>query len=60
MLGPFGPTQFSPLEKKTMKRSVKLSIAAIATALVASLGIAGVAPSVEAGKVVQKDRNWCC
>lgn len=43
-----------------MKRSVKLSIAAIATALVASLGVAGVAPSVEAGKVVQKDRNWCC
>jgi len=43
-----------------MKRSVKLSIAAIATALVASLGVAGIAPTVEAGKVVQKDRNWCC
>ncbi len=43
-----------------MKRSVKLSVAAIATALVASLGIAGVAPSAEAGKVVMKDRSWCC
>ena len=60
MLGPFGPTHFSPLEKKHMNRSVKLTIATIATALVASLGMAGVASSTEAGKTEYKDRSWCC
>jgi hypothetical protein len=43
-----------------MNRSVKLTIATIATALVASLGMAGVATSTEAGKSGYKDRSWCC
>ncbi len=43
-----------------MNRSVKLTIATIATALVASFGMASVAPAVDAGKSQYKDRNWCC
>lgn len=43
-----------------MNRSVKLTIATIATALVASMGVASVAAAPEAGKIVQKDRSWCC
>ncbi|HEX6149117.1 hypothetical protein [Nocardioides sp.] len=42
-----------------MNRSVKVTLATIATALVASLGIAGMAPSVDAAPQF-KDRSWCC
>ncbi|MGH3346294.1 MAG: hypothetical protein ACRDO4_04885 [Nocardioides sp.] len=43
-----------------MKRSVKVTIATIATALVATMGVAGVASTTEAGKQATKDHSWCC
>ncbi len=42
-----------------MNRSIKVTIATIATALVASFGIAGIAPAVDAAPQF-KDRSWCC
>lgn len=47
-----------------MSRKVKLSVAAAVTALVATLGTAGVGATmgvVDAGKSIsKKDGSWCC
>ncbi len=46
-----------------MTRNAKLKIATLATALVATLGTAGLGAataSVDAGKMMKRDHSWCC
>ncbi|WP_167305819.1 hypothetical protein [Nocardioides euryhalodurans] len=49
-----------------MTRNAKLTIATIATALVATFGVVGTTASTAApvnkggGAVMMKDRGWCC
>lgn len=45
-----------------MSRHIKLTIAAVATTLVATLGVAGVSTTADAGKdgPAYRDRSYCC
>ena len=45
-----------------MSRQIKLIVAAVATTLVATLGVVGVSTTAEAGKdgPAYRDRSYCC
>ena len=43
-----------------MTRNVKLTIAAVATALVATFGMAGTSSTVAGPTLMKKDHSWCC
>jgi hypothetical protein len=51
-------------EKIDMARHTKMKIAALATTLIATLGMAAISPATasHAGKVPQisRDNQWCC
>ena len=65
MLGPTHPA-LSQEGDPAMTRNAKLTIATIATALVATFGVVGTTASTAApvnkggGAVMMKDRSWCC